>query len=75
MYAYLAADIPAGNYEASVSASSDVGNIVRLVPTSTVSILTLQTQVLYPNDNMYQGKLLRLKQQACESIQKTSSGC
>lgn len=38
----------AGNYEASVRASSDVGNI---------------TQVLYPNDNMYQGKELRLKQQ------------
>lgn len=38
----------AGNYEASVQASSEVGNI---------------TQVLYPNDNMYQGKLLRLQQQ------------
>nr|XP_031862304.1 uncharacterized protein CI109_002269 [Kwoniella shandongensis]KAA5529376.1 hypothetical protein CI109_002269 [Kwoniella shandongensis] len=38
----------AGNYEASVAASSEVENI---------------TRVLYPNDNMYAGKKLRIMQQ------------
>ncbi|TYJ55309.1 hypothetical protein B9479_004032 [Cryptococcus floricola] len=38
----------AGNYEASVAASSEVENI---------------TRVLYPNDNMYVGKKLRVMQQ------------
>ncbi|BEI91712.1 uncharacterized protein CcaverHIS019_0405320 [Cutaneotrichosporon cavernicola] len=38
----------AGNYEASVQTSSQAENI---------------TRVLYPNDNMYSGKELRLKQQ------------
>ncbi|KIR52496.1 starch phosphorylase [Cryptococcus gattii Ru294] len=38
----------AGNYEASVAASSEVENI---------------TRVLYPNDNMYAGKKLRVMQQ------------
>lgn len=38
----------AGNYEASVQSSSEAENI---------------TRVLYPNDNMYAGKELRLKQQ------------
>ncbi|WVQ93324.1 hypothetical protein IAU59_000392 [Kwoniella sp. CBS 9459] len=37
-----------GNYEASVAASSEVQNI---------------TRVLYPNDNMYAGKKLRIMQQ------------